>query len=607
MSIKSKSLVIYKNSPAKVISIADKLEIELINNKIKKVRNKDVILLHTGPFENFSTLKKIEINDSTIKDTWELLQETSVDLEEFSDLIFGEYTLSSAWSCWNLLYNSLYFQGDVNEIKSKSEGEVKEILAKKQLKENEQTARNELLARIQNGKILPEDSKYMREIENVALGKTTTSRLMQELNREQIPEKAHSLLLNTNFWDNYINPYPQRFNILNTSEILPDIPELPEEERCDLTHLSTYAIDDEGCTDPDDALSFDNGYLWVHIADVASIVTPGSELDQYAVDRGSNLYMPERIIPMLPNKVTEILGLGLTEKSPALSFKIKLDDEANSIIEEIVPSWIKVTRLSYKEANEQINTEPLNSIYELTKKFKNKRIENNSIELNLPEVKIKLNDKNILFSPVLPLKSRDMVVNAMLMTGEAVGNFAIQNDIPIPFATQNVREEVNITSNDLSEMFGCRKKLKPAILQTTPEKHSGLGLNIYVQTTSPLRRYLDLLIHQQLRAYLKNEHLMDEETVSRKISKVQPLNRDIRMTERLSNRHWTLVYLESSKWRGEAVLAEKYGSKGTFIIPELAFETRIPIDSNMELDSKVKLAYNEMNLANLIGNFLIEE
>ncbi|HJO95085.1 MAG TPA: RNB domain-containing ribonuclease, partial [Victivallales bacterium] len=407
------------------------------------------------------------------------------------------------------------------------------------------------------------------------------------------------------FWNNYINPYPQRFNILETSKTIPEIPELPTEERCDLTYLSTYAIDDEGCTDPDDALSYEDGSLWVHVADVASIVTPESKLDQYAIERGSNLYMPEKIVPMLPEKLTEVLGLGLTDISPALSFKIKLDDKSNSIIEKIIPSWIKVTRLSYKEANEQIDNEPLNRIYEITQKFKNKRIENNSVEINLPEVKIKLDDKDIVFSPVLPLASRNMVVNAMLMTGEAVGNFAIQNNIYIPFATQNVREEINITSNALSEMFACRKKLKPAILQTTPEKHSGLGLNIYVQTTSPLRRYLDLLIHQQLRAYLKDEHLMDEETVSRKIAKVQPLNRDIRTAERLSNRHWTLVFLDSRKWEGEAVLADKYGSRGTFIIPELAFETRISIDSNMELDSKVKLSYNEMDLANLTGNFLI--
>jgi exoribonuclease II len=605
MNIKSNSLVLYKNNPALVKSVGDKIEIELQEKTKKRVRSKDLLLIHIGPIDNLNSLDKLSASKENIEDAWELLQEDSVNLSELADLIFEENTPYSAWSAWKLLNENLYFKGDIDNIESRTKDERQNTLSKIASKANAIQERKELLERIKNKKLLADDSKYMREIEKVALGETSTSRLMQELNREQVPEKAHSLLLNTNIWDNYVNPYPQRFKILNPVEEQPEISELLDEDRRDLTHLATYAIDDEGCADPDDALSYEDGFLWVHIADVAAIVTPESELDKYAIDRASNLYIPEKVIPMLPDKITEILGLGLTETSPALSFKIKLDNESNALIEEIVPSWIKVTRLSYKEANEQINNEPLKSIYEITLKFKDKRLQNKAIEINLPEVKIRVKDKDIIFSSILPLASRDMVVNAMLMTGEAVGNFAINNDICIPFATQTLKEEIDITSDELAEMFACRKKMKAAMLQTSPERHAGLGLDIYVKTTSPLRRYSDLLIHQQLRSYLKDESLMNEETISEKIAKTQPLSRDIRTVERLSNRHWSLVYLDSVKWKGEAALVDKYGSRGTFIIPELAFETRISIDSDMELNNKVKLAYNEMDLANLTGSFLI--
>ncbi|MCP4651637.1 MAG: RNB domain-containing ribonuclease, partial [PVC group bacterium] len=78
----------------------------------------------------------------------------------------------------------------------------------------------------------------------------------------------------------------------------------------------------------------------------------------------------------------------------------------------------------------------------------------------------------------------------------------------ISHTSQNILENV-YTSEDLAGMFACRRKLKPAVLQTIPEKHSGLGLEHYTRVTSPLRRYLDLLVHQQLRAYLKNDFLMN--------------------------------------------------------------------------------------------------
>jgi hypothetical protein len=90
------------------------------------------------------------------------------------------------------------------------------------------------------------------------------------------------------------------------------LPELPDEERLDLTGLPAYAIDDEGNLDPDDALSLDGDRLWVHIADVAALVRPGSPADLEARARGATLYLPETTVPMLPAAAVPRMGLGLS-------------------------------------------------------------------------------------------------------------------------------------------------------------------------------------------------------------------------------------------------------------------------------------------------------
>ena len=605
MTIKLNSLVVYKNSPAIIKSVGDKYEIELLNNSSKKVRIKDFQLIHSGPVSSLNNISKQKIDKNSLKDAWELILEEGVDLSELSELIFGENSPSNAWTTWELLCENFYFKGDIDLIEARSEEEINLILAKKESKAAAEQEREELLNRIRKACLIPEDSKFMKEIEQVAFGTTLTCRLMQDLKLEQTPEKAHEVLLKTSSWNNFINPYPQRFNI-SKPDNAPAVPELPPEERMDLTHLEAFAIDDEGSNDPDDAISLDGDSIWVHIADVASIVTPGSELDIFARDRGTNLYVPENIYPMLPKKITEILGLGLNKISPALSIKLKFDEEFNPLIEKIILSSIKVTRLTYNEANDQIENEPFKSLLNITDKYGQKRIANGAVNINLPEVKIKYQPDKISISPIHELLSRELVQEAMLMTGEAIAKFAISNDIPIPFASQTFKQDITVPEqDDLAGMFNCIRKLKPGTVSTTTSKHSGLGLECYSRVTSPLRRYPDLLTHQQIRKFLQQSPFIDDEIVSKQISEVQPVIKDYRTVERNSNKHWTLAYMDSINWTGEAVLVDKYYNKGTFIIPELAYEARLQIDDKMELNAKVQLEFTGMNLPTLTGSFRI--
>jgi exoribonuclease II len=602
--MKKQSLVLYKNGPALIINIGEKIEIQLKDKSVKKVRSKDIILLHEGPCNNLSVLDNLPApSNSDLNDTRELLLENPVELSEFAELLLGENSPLTAWATCLLLQEGLYFKGTIENIQSRTDDEVNLTLSKKSEKEKAEKEKLESLNRIKNGKLLKSDYKYMRDVESLALKLTTTSRLMQELKITQTPENAHSLLLKTQTWTKYKNPYPERCDISEIQENI-TIPDIPEEERRNLTYLDSFAIDDKGSKDPDDAISIDGEFLWVHIADVASIVTPDSDLDKLAAKRGANLYLPEKTVTMLPVEVTEKLALGLSETSPALSFKISLDKDSNANIEEITLSIIKVTRLSYDSANEVIANEPLKSIFEFTEIFREKRVQNGAIEIELPEAKVKYNKENnqIKISLIKELDSRKLVVNSMLMTGEAVARFAVANEIPIPFATQELKEDIQ-TPETMAGMFSCRMKFRPAVMQKTPGKHSGLGLDFYTRTTSPLRRYSDLLVHQQIRTFLKDEFLMSEEEVLDKATTAASKIKDITFTERNSNKHWMLVYLEETNWTGDAVLVDIYNGKGVYIIPELAFEFRMPINSGIKLNSTIKIKFNSYDLPNLNAHF----
>ncbi len=361
------------------------------------------------------------------------------------------------------------------------------------------------------------------------------------------------------------------------------------EERRDLTHLPAFAIDDEGNKDPDDAISWDNGRFWVHIADVAALVSPDSLADLEARGRGANLYLPEGTVTMLPPEATALLGLGLQEKSPALSFGFTVSDSGDVGDLEIVPSWVHVTRLTYADVNTRLEAEPFKSLYEITQAYERRRQENGAIDIDLPEIRITVNEDGMVeIRPLLRLQSRDMVRDAMLMTGEAVARYAFEQGIPLPYTTQDAPSEPLPSAETPSEFFARRRLMTPSYQSTQPGAHAGLGMGFYAQATSPLRRYLDMVVHQQLRAHINGDTPLDEQEVMARVGAAAAVSSDVRYAERLSNRHWTMVYLlQNPEWTGEGIVIEKRGKKDVVLIPELDLETRIGMKGERPLDSTV--------------------
>ena len=441
-AIRENSLVLYRARPARVLRADEKLSLELEGGESAKVRAKDVTPLHPGPLKSLAELRPAT---GDVQTAWEILAGSDTTLAELAELAYGAFTPSSAWAAWQVVNEALYFRGTPERIQACTAEEVAHVQAARAAEAAEKQAWEAFVARAKTGKVAPEDRRYLRDVEDLALGRNDRSRVLKALAREESYENAHATLLEFGYWDETINPYPSRYGLTLTPPSLP----LPEpwddparamlaEDRRDLTHLPAFAIDDPWTDTPDDAVSFEpeTGRLWVHVADAAALVTPDSPLDLDARARATSLYLPEAVVPMLPEAATPALGLGLGEVSPALSFALTVNADGELTDVEVVPSLVHVQRLSYEEAEARLAEEPFRTIYALGLASEARRQRDGAMRVDMPEVSVRVRDGEVTIRTIPPLRSRDLVQYAMILAGEAAARFGTTRGIPLPFATQ---------------------------------------------------------------------------------------------------------------------------------------------------------------------------
>ncbi|MES9913719.1 MAG: RNB domain-containing ribonuclease [Candidatus Sedimenticola sp. 4PFRAG1] len=597
------SLALYKIRPALVTAVSDKIDITLEGGKSKRVRPKDISILHPGPLKSLGDLGE---PDGDVDEAWALLEGAETHLEELAELAFGDYTPSTAWAAWQLVADGLYFEGTPQSIVTRTESQISEDRAQQEAKEAAERDWESFIGRLKSRQLAESDRERLVEVERLALKVNDKSQILQALGHQESPENAHRMLVDVGYWDVSRNPYPARQSLVETDPDLP-VPEMPPQERLDLTHLPAYAIDDEGSDDPDDAISLDGDRIWVHVADVAALVPVDSDLDIEARARAANLYIPERIVHMLPPAITGVLGLGLQEVSPALSFGFRLDETGEPRDLQIAPSQVRVSRHSYSEINGRMDEEPFASLQKMAETYRARRKAAGSASIDLPEVSVRAGAEGIKIKPLDRLHSRQMVTDAMLMVGEAVARYAIEQNIPLPFATQPPPEKP-AEPQGMAEMCAYRRQMRPSKSKTLEEPHSGLGLEAYTRATSPLRRYLDLVTHQQLRAHLAGQTLLSVSEISERIGATDVTGGAIRRAERLSNTHWKLLFLkENPKWQGGAIVVEMNDQRATLVIPELALETKVRVRRDLPLNEEVKVAVREVDLADLTVWFRVIE
>src|SRR5437867_8848395 len=303
--------------------------------------------------------------------------------------------------------------------------------------------------------------------------------------------------------------------------------------------------------DPDDARDFDDAIhvekigsgwrLGVHIADVAAYVEPDSPLDREARRRGNSVYLPDRVIPMLPERLSN----GVCSLNPGVdrlthSVFIHFDKHGNAKSARFARIVIRsARRLTYKEAFAILQSKPngelsrrLHVAWELASLLRRKRFEHGSLDLDFPEVKVYVdqNGAAIRLERVENDESHQLIEEFMLAANEAVARELRQRSIatiyrvhedPDPEKLAEYREFVlsfNHKVGDLSHRkevqrflasirgkpeeqalkFGLLKSLKRARYAAQSLGHYGLAKANYLHFTSPIRRYADLVVHRTL-------------------------------------------------------------------------------------------------------------
>lgn len=648
--LKKNALVLYKNSCAVVSSeeLQGKFSIQFLQTPAtatkkavygtQNVRAKDVVLLHEGPVtslekallfaqENVPSLDELyDVNPkdgslaAQIKEVHELLlseEETAsapVTLEEAASLIRGDFIADEAYGLFRALKETVFFNQSLKDslegkivFVPRSQNEIEELVKKADEKGKEVQLREEFINRLRSLKLnLPDDAKYMVDVEALALGKTDKSRTLHDAHIKETPERAHKLLLDTKIWDITRNPYPVRWG-LSMQSATETLSSPPEEERVTV-ESTAYAIDNEWSTDPDDAVCFDGKFLWIHIADPASTVMPDSSIDKAARGRGATLYLPEGASRMLCESSIADYALGLNEKSRALSFKISLDEDGNVTDCDVLKTFVNVKRLTYSKADELKDSAELKPLFDIAKKNIESRNKAGAVQIDIPEVHINVNPetKAVTVEPEVHPESADMVREMMLLAGEGAAKFAFKNNIPFPYVSQEAPDIPSEIPSGLAGQFRLRKCMRKRSVGITPAMHCGLGIAMYSQVTSPLRRYSDLIAHMQLRAFIDKRPLLDKDTMLMRVSEGDAAMSASKQAERKSDMHWKLVYLlQNPEWKGEAVCVDRGAKQMQFFIPSLGMETYITIQ-NVALNDTITVRATNINIPELTVDFVPE-
>lgn len=362
--------------------------------------------------------------------------------------------------------------------------------------------------------------------------------------------------------------FPERVmnQAMRTSD---EVSEADMQGRRDLRNVMMVTIDGEESKDLDDAVSVsvdEDGFyhLGVHIADVANYVQEGSALDKEALKRGTSVYLVDRVIPMLPHKLSNgICSLNHGEDRLAMSCLMKIDLKGEIVDHEIVESVINVDeRMTYTSVgkiivdNDEEEKEKYKSLvpmfeqmYELAKILKKRRLERGSIEFDSSEAKIKLDTQG---NPVSIEKeergpANELIEDFMLAANETVASHFYWLSVPFVYRTHEQPSEAKIdTLTNFIRGFGYhlnvrQDEIRPMEIQKLLSKiegsreesiisrvalrsmmqakyttecvgHFGLALKYYCHFTSPIRRYPDLQIHRIIKDSIRGR--LDEKKLA---------------------------------------------------------------------------------------------
>jgi ribonuclease R len=398
------------------------------------------------------------------------------------------------------------------------------------------------------------------------------------------------------------NGFPLEFaeDVIAESEDLPDhIPLQEIHRRRDFREVTTFTIDPEDAKDFDDALSIrylENGHceVGVHIADVTHFVRPGSALDKEGYRRATSVYLVDRVLPMLPERISNNL-CSLRPNEDRLTFSAVFEFDKN---DKIVSRWFGKTvihsdrRFSYEEAQAILESgegdfaPELKVLDILAGKLRKKRFKDGAIDFDSEEVRFRLDDDGFPIEVYVKERkaSHMLIEDFMLLANREVATYihGKADGLEIPFVyrvhdypnqekatelalfAKELGFQMNVTTpKEIGRSFnrlvkaaendGALKLLLPIAIRTMAKAeysannigHYGLAFEFYTHFTSPIRRYSDVLVHRILEGNLQDKTLrIDKKRLDEQCKHISQQERNAMDAERQSVKYKQVEFME---------------------------------------------------------------
>ena len=396
------------------------------------------------------------------------------------------------------------------------------------------------------------------------------------------------------------------FPLVFDAEVLKEADQLSEaisreetKKRKDCRDILTFTIDPADAKDFDDALSIrnlDNGNyeIGVHIADVSHFIKPGTALDKAAYERATSVYLPDRVNPMLPEKISnELCSLRPNEDKYTFSAIFQINNRA-----EVKHSWIGRTiihsnhRFTYEEVQgiiekkDGLHFKPLILLNDLAQKFRRERFRNGAINFSSQEVRFQLDEKGKPLGIIIKesKEAHKLIEEFMLLANRTIATYISKikiNKEPIPFPyrihdtpddekmkpfvafarkfgyvidmydervvaasfNKMLKEVQGKPEQHVLEQLGIRTMSK-AIYTSANIGHYGLGFEHYCHFTSPIRRYPDVMVHRILQECLEKNLKLDKK-IEEKCKHCSDRERKAMEAERAGNKYKQVEFMQS--------------------------------------------------------------
>lgn len=589
-------------------------DIELPSGRISRIGTQK-ITDKTKVLSSLQSLRKIADGASiSTKDLWELIHEDYIDIESdaLARIYFGETCSIDEYiqMYFSLIKDKVYFKRGKKVFSPRSETVINDLLAQAQAKE-EKLKSGELLISFFQKRLDGEEldvTQFSEEIYLLFLAASQANLSTHEgkeikdildivahhLGREirDISDASYQLLRDMRLLDKNTNLAVYRHRI---PEEFPKLPSLSDSKtysvtRTKIDHEFLVTIDDEDTKDIDDAISVSKkpyGYeIGIHITDVASKIEKDSEYDILCKRRATSIYLADRTIHMLPTTLSEeSLSLVAGKERVSISVLIEIIKEEGSENftlrnARVVPSILTVKeRVSYTEADKRIavGDEFLNFLLSVAKERESLRFSQGALKVAKTEIRPEIGDNGeiILVESNETESARFLVGEFMVLANSIFANFCISHELPIPFRSQepldaSANEEIQNHPEGQARDFALRVRLKRSSTTPHPAPHATLGIPAYTQATSPIRRYLDIIVQRQLLNFFATQSPQYSLTeIENEIFVVEENLAPAMFVSRESRRFYLLRYLEERTKTNRIISGTVVRTDGRFPLVEL--------------------------------------